>query len=474
MSFLKKLEAFVGLKKANVNNLCDAALAKPQMPVPEDKVEKLRSQDQIEITPEYKEVIRAIEAKDPFIFVSGKAGTGKTTLIGYLREKLAGNVVVVAPTGVAALQVNGVTIHSFFRLPPRIIFPEEDIKLVKDRRLYACMRLLIIDEISMVRADTLDAIDLFLKKNGPKINEPFGGIQVMFVGDLFQLPPVISTSEMNLLQQRGYKTAHFFGAKVLGRKDITAIELGKIFRQKDERFTNLLNNIRVNEEITDALITLNKECYENPQIDTSTVITLTTTNMKADNINERELASITGKTYMFVGLLKGKFNVEEKNLPSPINLSLKIGARVMFTANDKEKKWVNGTVGIVKKIIGETVQVEIKEGNNIKVVDVNSFEWKSYKYEFDIESEKIKPVTTGSYQQIPLTLAWSMTIHKSQGKSLDSVCIDLTGGTFAPGQAYVALSRCRTLSGIKLENPIKASDIKCSTEIKRFYEALIN
>jgi len=474
MSFLKKLEAFVGIKKASVDNLRDAALAEPQQQVQTSKVEKPRVPDQIEITPEYEEVIKAIEAKDPFIFVSGKAGTGKTTLIRYLREKLSGIVVVVAPTGVAALQVNGVTMHSFFRLPPRIIFPDEDIKLVKDRRMYTCMRLLIIDEISMVRADMLDAIDHFLRLNGPKANEPFGGIQVMFVGDLFQLPPVITSSEMKVLHQRGYNTAHFFGAMAFAGKDITTIELGKIFRQKDPQFTELLNRIRVNEEITDALITLNKECYENSQIDQSSVITLTPTNAKADNVNERELSSLSGKTYTFIGLLNGKFNVDEKNLPSPMNLTLKIGARVMFTANDRGKKWVNGTIGTVKNIIGETVQVEIQKDTNIKeTVDVVSYKWESYKYEFDKESEKIKPVTIGFYQQLPLMLAWSVTIHKSQGKTLENVYIDLTGGAFAPGQVYVALSRCRNLSGIKLKNPIKASDIKCSPEIKRFYEALI-
>ena len=233
MSFLKKLEEFVGSKKANVDELRKASLKAPTKSFVAKSEVFSKNNEEIEVTQDYEDVIKAINAHDPFIFVSGKAGTGKTTLIGYLREMVAGNVVVVAPTGVAALQVKGATIHSFFRLPPRIIFPEEDIKTVKDRRMYEGIRLLIIDEISMVRADIVDAIDLFLRANGPQQGKPFGGVQIMFVGDLFQLPPVINTSEMELLRERGYEQAHFFNAMALSGKEMTMIELQKIFRQKD-------------------------------------------------------------------------------------------------------------------------------------------------------------------------------------------------------------------------------------------------
>ncbi len=476
MSFLKKLEELVGSKKANVDDLRKASLRKPSHHDSIGEPTAHQHQNDIEITPEYRDVIEAIEDRDPFIFVSGKAGTGKTTLIGYLREKIAGNVVVVAPTGVAALQVKGATIHSFFRLPPRIIFPEEDIKAVKDRRLYEGIRLLIIDEVSMVRADIVDAIDLFLRQNGPQQGKLFGGVQIMFVGDLFQLPPVINSSEMDILRERGYERAHFFNAMALIGKTITMVELQKIFRQKDKEFTDILNHIRVNEDIEEAIETLNKQCFKKDVIDNPYAITLTTTNAKADSINESELEAISTSPTMFVGLLDGKFNVDERNLPSPMNLTLKVGARVMFTANDKimPKRWVNGTIGVVKEMLGETVRVEIKGESTTNIVDVTSYKWESYKYELDVSTGKIKPIVTGSYQQIPLMLAWAVTIHKSQGKTMDDVNIDLSSGAFASGQVYVALSRCRTMSGIRLKRPIKLTDVQCEPEIKRFYEALMN
>lgn len=476
MSFLKKLEEFVGSKKANVDALRKASVSVPIGAYGFANEASLRANEEVEITPEYEEVIKAINAHDPFIFVSGKAGTGKTTLIGYLREKVPGNVVVVAPTGVAALQVKGATIHSFFRLPPRIIFPEEDIKVVKDRRMYEGIRLLIIDEISMVRADIVDAIDLFLRANGPQQGNPFGGVQVMFVGDLFQLPPVINTSEMELLRERGYEQAHFFNAMALSGKEMTMIELQKIFRQKDGEFTDILNHIRVNEDIDVAIETLNRECFEKQELSSPYAITLTTTNARADAINEEELDAISSSPTMFLGLLDGKFNVDERNLPSPMNLTLKVGAHVMFTANDKAmpKRWVNGTIGIVREFTGESVRVEIKTETDSNIVDVHSHKWESYKYELDSTTGKISPIVIGSYQQIPLMLAWAVTIHKSQGKTMDQVNVDLSAGAFASGQVYVALSRCRTLSGIRLKRPIKANDFRCEPAIKRFYEALIN
>jgi ATP-dependent exoDNAse (exonuclease V) alpha subunit len=236
---------------------------------------------ELEITPDYQLALDAVERGDPYIFISGKAGTGKTTLISHLRKTIAGNVVVLAPTGVAALQVRGVTIHSFFRLPPRLIFPEEDIKPLRssrERQLYKDIRLLIIDEISMVRADLVDAIDLFLRENGPQKGEPFGGIQVMFVGDLFQLPPVVSSSDMHILHERGYEGPYFFCAMALHRKEITMIELTKIFRQKDAHFAQLLNQIRINEDIEVALETINDACFAKAAEPDPLTITLTTTN----------------------------------------------------------------------------------------------------------------------------------------------------------------------------------------------------
>ena len=426
---------------------------------------------EIEITPDYQAVIEAIERHDPYIFVSGKAGTGKTTLIGYLRETIPGNVVVVAPTGVAALQVKGVTIHSFFRLPPRLIFPEEDIKPLRDKRLYKDIRLLIIDEISMVRADVVDAMDLFLRENGPQKGKPFGGIQVMFVGDLFQLPPVVSSADMQVLAERGYEGPYFFCAMALHRKDVTMVELSKIFRQKDEHFAGLLNRIRINHDIDGALDTLNAQCYrKDAEIDEQT-ITLTTTNARADQINGAGLRAITVEGKVYAGQSTGKFNIDERNLPSPKNLVLKVGAKVMFTATDPgfPKRWVNGTIGVVRELLPDKVKVMVQNGPYANTVEVTGHQWESYRYDHDMMSGKISPSIIGTYVQIPLMLAWAVTIHKSQGKTLDKVKVDLSSGAFASGQVYVALSRCKTIEGISLQRPIEPRDVSCDQEIKRFY-----
>ena len=425
----------------------------------------------IEITPEYQDVIDAIERHDPYIFVSGKAGTGKTTLIGYLRENIPGNVVVVAPTGVAALQVKGVTIHSFFRLPPRLIFPEEDIKPLKDKRLYKDIRLLIIDEISMVRADVIDAMDLFLRANGPHKSQPFGGIQVMFVGDLFQLPPVVSQADMQVLSERGYEGPYFFCAMTLHRKDVTMVELSKIFRQKDAHFAGLLNQIRINQDIGEALNILNEQCFENaPEVDDQT-ITLTTTNARADQINNAGLRALTSDAKVYTGNSTGKFNVDDRNLPSPNHLTLKVGAKVMFTATDSNfpKRWVNGTIGVVRELLPNSVKVMVQNGPYSNTVEVKGHQWESYRYDHDMMSGKISPNIIGTFIQIPLMLAWAVTIHKSQGKTLDKIKVDLSSGAFASGQVYVALSRCTSIEGITLERPIQPKDVSCDQEVKRFY-----
>ena len=426
---------------------------------------------EIEITPDYQAVITAIDRGDPYIFVSGKAGTGKTTLIGHLRETVAGNVVVVAPTGVAALQVKGVTIHSFFRLPPRLIFPEEDIKPLRDKQLYKDIRLLIIDEISMVRADVVDAMDLFLRENGPQKGKPFGGIQVMFVGDLFQLPPVVSTADMQVLADRGYEGPYFFCAMALHRKDVTMVELSKIFRQKDEHFANLLNRIRINQEVDEAIDTLNAQCFHRNEEPDEQRITLTTTNARADQINSAELRAITTESKTYAGKTTGKFNVDERNLPSPNQLILKVGAKVMFTATDPgfPKRWVNGTIGVVRELLSDKVKVMVQNGPYSNTVEVGPHQWESYRYDYDMMSGKISPSVIGTYEQIPLMLAWAVTIHKSQGKTLDKVKVDLSSGAFASGQVYVALSRCKTIDGISLQRPIELKDVRCDQEIKRFY-----
>ncbi len=433
----------------------------------------------IEITPEYEAVLTAIARKDPYIFISGRAGTGKTTLVNYLRNELEEQVAVVAPTGVAALQVRGVTIHSFFRFPPRLIFPENDIKKLKDRRLYNKLGILIIDEISMVRADMIDAIDMFLRVNGPREGRAFGGVQVIFVGDLFQLPPVVRQEEMEVLRERGYDAAYFFNAQVLDRSALTYIELMKIFRQKDKAFTDLLNQIRMNQSADVALKIINDSCFHPNMSGDQQAITLTTTNQRADSMNAHQMRALDTETRIYKGRVDGKFNIDERNLPSPLDLTLKLGARVMFTANDRNmpRRWMNGTLGKVIEFATDSITVEIDPPSSSlsrmrHLVEVPIFAWESYQYEFDEKENQIKPVVNGKFEQFPLMLAWAVTIHKSQGKTLEKVKVDLSGGTFAPGQVYVALSRCTTLEGIELLQPIRTNDVRTDVHVKDFYRRL--
>ena len=464
----------VGAKSVSLDHAREAATRAPlQSQQTKVKAQSEEPEQNIEITEDYKAVINAIDNKAPFIFVSGSAGTGKTTLIKYLMKKFSGSVAVVAPTGVAALQVGGVTIHSFFKLPPRIVFPEKDVKKLADRKLYGSIKLLIIDEISMVRVDLVDAIDQFLKLNGPVEGAAFGGIQVLFVGDLFQLPPVVTSEDMQVLRSEGYKSAYFFAAKALYEKQLVMVELQKVFRQKEASFSKLLSHLRLSDDLENVLDELNNNCYNKEQPLNLDAITLTTTNKKADLINATELSSLSGPLFTFNGILVDKFNVDERNLPSPMNLALKVGSRVMFTANSPPPRvWVNGTIGTVKEIVYGSVRVEIQNEQGVIVVDVPKFEWKSYAYELNKETQKIEPVVIGSYKQLPLMLAWAVTIHKSQGKTISRINVDLSHGAFASGQTYVALSRCPTLDGISLTRPIRLSDVHCDSEIIRFYEAV--
>lgn len=467
MSLLSLLEGLLGAKKVEVNKATQYKKKYDPKDRIREAIEKFSSKD-IEVTPDYNEVIKAIEEKDPLIFVSGRAGTGKTTLIDYIRDYLKANVIVVAPTGVAAIQARGLTIHSFFKFPFHVIF-KHSIKTMHDRDLYKNIKLLIIDEVSMVRCDQIDGIDLFLRKNGPDPSLRFGGIQVIFVGDLFQLPPIVKQEDDKTLKLEGYKNSsghYFFFAKVFQEQKMTMIELQKVFRQKNEHFSNLLKHIRVNEGVDDAIKTINEHCYKPNEQKNDLAITLTTTNQKADSINSSELAKLTGFSCTYTGIATGSFDInKEGNLPSPARLTLKVGAKVMFTANDVARRWVNGTIGKVTFCKPDCVTVEF---NNQKVY-VTPHEWKSTIYRFDAAENKIFAEVDGQYIQMPLMLAWAVTIHKSQGKTIDNIFVDLGNRAFASGQTYVALSRCPTLDGIRLERPITAKDIYIDEEIRNFY-----
>lgn len=425
----------------------------------------------ITVTAEYLKVKSLLESNYPLVFVSGKAGTGKSTLITYLRYSYKNNIVVVAPTGVAALNVAGATIHSYFKLPPRIV-TVDDIKETSDRRLYARLDLLIVDEISMVRVDLIDAMDAFLRLNGRDENLPFGGTQILFVGDMFQLPPVVTRTEQELLEKAGYATPYFFSAKALEECEMASVELTEVFRQRDPEFANLLNQIRVAENLKKVLPQINEQCCHQESSDS--LITLSCTNAVADQINLTKLNEIAGKSRIYLGEIEGRFAVEEDRLPSPLNLELKVGAQVMFTKNDGLRQWVNGTLGKIVDLSDTVIKVELISENTGSIVNVLQEEWESYRYEYNAQKDRIVPVIVGKYTQFPLMLAWAVTIHKSQGKTLEKVNVDLGTGAFAPGQVYVALSRCRSLQDVSLARPINPYEVKCDPKIQMFHEIISN
>ncbi len=472
MGLIDSIKEILGIGPVNIGQL-DAQAVKarphklhkiriPQVEAPKHPLEK------IEVTEDYSTIRKLIETGYPVIFVTGKAGTGKSTLISYLRQILNKRIAVVAPTGVAAIQAKGVTIHSFFQFPPKII-DAEDIKKVYDRKLYAKLELLIIDEISMVRGDLLDGIDQFLRKNRG-IDSPFGGVQLLLVGDLFQLPPVVMEKERDVLNTKGYASEYFFSALTLQEAEMVPVELTKVFRQESEEFIGLLNNLRIAQNLDISIKKLNLRYV--PEYKPKTDITLTSTNHLADQKNSKELSALPSREYVFEGVMEGEFSHSKDRLPSPYLLKLKVGAQVMFTKNDEQKRWVNGTLGIVKFLSSNSILVKIITDLHKATFDVLKVTWGTYRYEYDPDQDKIVSKVVGEYAQYPLMLAWAVTIHKSQGRTLSKVYVNMGSGAFAPGQVYVALSRVQSLNDIHLARPIRDSEVMCDPKIKRFYLAL--
>lgn len=473
MGIFERIKALLASGGVQVNKLDQAALRQPaSRRLPTSTTITPFNAGDVVVTDEYRAVLQAIDARAPIVFVSGKAGTGKSTLIQWLVTQRKRQTAIVAPTGIAALNVGGATIHSFFRLPPRLIEPG-DIRAVTQRAIYKHLELLIVDEVSMVRADLMDGIGWFLEKNGPRPGEPFGGVQVLLVGDLFQLPPVVDQQDLNTFFRRVYRSPYFFSAKVLREASIIPVELGRVFRQRDPSFADLLNKIREGQDVEETVAAINARCGgKNRPAREGPSVTLTPTNRVADVRNSKALEILPGRSELYPGKFKGDFDSKAERLPAPQNLELKPGAQVMFTKNDSTKRWVNGTLGIVREVRQGMVRVELAFSPSRAVVDVLPATWDSFKYRWDEATESIDKKATGQYIQIPLMLAWATTIHKSQGKTLDAIEIDLEGGSFASGQTYVALSRCREIDNIKLTRPIRPADVICDAEIARFYREL--
>lgn len=385
------------------------------------------------------------------IFLTGRAGTGKTTMLRKFMKQAGDKAIVLAPTGVAAMNAGGQTIHSFFKLPPRLIQPQ-DIKRLRSTRLVKAVETIIIDEISMVRADMLDAIDKSLKLNRAS-KRPFGGVRMILSGDLHQLPPVVSRDEEPILQER-YGGSYFFNAPAFQEAEFTLLALKHIFRQADPRFLSLLGALRqgrltsMDVKVLDSLISSRsaKDASE-------THIVLTPNNNNAFRINQARLDELNTRTKTFEADVQGQF--EEKAFPTEADLELKEGARVMLIRNDPEGRWVNGSIGFVEGFSGKGVIVNV-EGN---AYEIEPAAWEKYRYELDPKTKKVKQEVIGTFKQMPLRLAYAITIHKAQGLTLDKVYIDFDYGMFAHGQAYVAFSRARALDGLEISRALRPSDL---------------
>lgn len=429
------------------------------------------------ITPEYQQCLDHIDNRTNVIYVSGEAGTGKSVLIDHISQEYNHmNVVKVAPTGVAALNIGGQTIHSFFRLPLGLLH-EKKINNHIDRMkqynvgVFLSLEVLIIDEISMVRADILDAIDQILRKLRGIEHVPFGGVVVLIFGDLYQLPPVLKDDERDMFLSR-YDSEYFFSSnvfkKLLKRSTSFAfIELTQIFRQTDPVFKNILSLLRLNNEVSDCLTILNHKCLSSvDDYVASDDIMLCTTNSAADYINNSELDKLEGELFTYTAKVSGDFNIK---IPTPELLQLKVGSKVMFTRNGDY--WVNGSLAIVKELSESSIKVTLTD-DNVDVV-VSKEIWENVKYKHNTKEDRIDENVAGTFSQYPLMLAWSATVHKVQGLTFDSVAIDLGREAFAHGQTYVALSRCRSLEGIKLMRSIKHMDIKVDRRVRNFYDNVL-
>ncbi len=412
----------------------------------------------IKITDEFIKAYNLIEKDDSCFFITGNAGTGKTTLLKYFKENTSKNVITLAPTGLAAINSGAQTIHSFFKFPPRLI-QKNHIKRIYDETFFKKIDTILIDEISMVRADILDGIDYSLRVNCNKMSTPFGGIQMVFFGDLSQLPPVVDTDIKEVFFEK-YPCEYFFAANVFRNLEINLLELQTMYRQSDPAFIDILNKIRNNKDISEQIKILNTRVIEKIDINDNTT-KLTTTNNASRIINQKKLSNIIGKEYCYEAKVTGFF--DEKSYPVDFLIRLKKGALVLLTKNSEA--WVNGTLAEVIELSEEFIKVKID--NSIYYVEKEK--WEKIEYTWNKKSGKIEEKVVGEFQQYPLKLAWAITIHKSQGLTYDRVVIDFGKGAFTHGQAYVAISRCRSLDGITLLRPIIERDILLDKNIFDFY-----
>lgn len=432
---------------------------------------------------EFQDALQLITHTRQFVFLTGKAGTGKSTFLKYICNHTKKKYVVLAPTGIAAINAGGVTLHSFFKLPFRPMLPDDpDLSLShgrifeffkypkEKRKIIAEVDLIIIDEISMVRADIIDCVDRILRVYSGNMRLPFGGKQLLFVGDVFQLEPVVPSDQKEILSLF-YASPFFFSARVFKDINLVPIELQKVYRQTDSVFINILDRIRNNAARKQELDTLNGRYFPSfePQNE-DMYITLATRRDQVDFINEKKLAELPGEEYVSVGKIEGDF--PESSLPTQLNLSIKEQAQVIFIDNDYERRWVNGTIGMVSGIDENGNVYVLLESGVEHLVEPTS--WRNYKYKYNEKEKRIEEEIVGTFEQLPIRLAWAITVHKSQGLTFSRVVVDLTGGVFAGGQTYVALSRCTSLEGLVLKSKISSRDIFIRKEIVEFSQIFNN
>lgn len=426
---------------------------------------------------EFQDALQLVTHTRQSVFLTGKAGTGKSTFLKYICSHTKKKYVVLAPTGIAAINAGGVTLHSFFKLPFRPMLPEDPDLSLKDGRIFdffkytkekrkilAEVELVIIDEISMVRADIIDCVDRILRVFSGNMRLPFGGKQLLFVGDVFQLEPVVSSDQREILSLF-YGNPFFFSARVFKEINLVPIELQKVYRQKDAVFVSILDKIRNNTARQQDLSVLNARYFPDfePQNE-DMYITLATRRDQVNFMNEKKLAALPGQEYVSVGRITGDF--PESSLPTPLQLAIKKEAQVIFIENDRDRRWVNGTIARVSGIDEEGHVYVLLENGKEYLVEPTI--WHNYKYKYNEEKKRIEEEIVGSFEQLPLRLAWAITVHKSQGLTFSRVVVDLTGGVFAGGQTYVALSRCTSLDGLVLKNRISPADIFIRKEIVAF------
>ena len=429
---------------------------------------------------EFQNAWKLIRYTHSSVFLTGKAGTGKSTFLKYICANTKKNYVVLAPTGIAAVNVGGQTMHSFFRIPFKPLLPDDPdfaVKRLRERlkypkplcKLIKKLDLIIIDEISMVRADIIDFMDKVLRVYSNNMREPFGGKQLLLVGDIFQLEPVV-TADMRDVLRKYYPNSYFFNALAFREFSLVPIELRKIYRQKDSNFISLLDRVRVGKPTANDITTLNARVGATSGNNNSKmVMQLATRRDIVDSVNEQKLEQLPSKEIIYEGLVKGEF--PEKSLPTSLELVIKVGAQVVFLKNDIDKRWVNGTIGKVYKATKNRIEIELENGTRH---EVEPEIWRNIVYEYDEETHRVIEKEIGSFTQYPLKLAWALTIHKSQGLTFNNVIVDFGQGAFSSGQSYVALSRCTSLDGLVLKSNLNHRDVFVNPSIVQYSQEFNN